>query len=327
MRSRIVGTGHALPDERLTNAELAARVDTSDAWIVERTGIRERRILPANQSTSDLAAAAALQALAMAELKPTDLDCIIVGTVSPDMPMPATAVFVQQKIGAGHCAAFDLAAACAGFVYGLSIADAFIKSGQYRHVLVIGAEVLSRIIDWKDRNTCVIFGDGAGAAIVSADSSDGRSGLISTHLFADGSGAMSLYLPGGGSVEPTSADSVSAGRQFVRMNGKQVFAAAVKNISAAAKVALEHNHVAVDAVDCVVAHQANLRILEAVADRVNIPLEKFFINIEKYGNTSAASIPIALDEAVREGKIRSGDLVLLAGLGAGLSWGSALLRL
>ena len=326
MRTRIAGTGRAVPDKVLTNDDLSKLVETSDEWIRERTGIRERRILEEGRSTSDLAAEAGRRACATAEIDPKELDCIIVATISPDMPMPAVAVTVQQKIGAGTCAAFDVSAACAGFIYGMSIADAFIKNGQFQRVLVIGVEILSRVLDWTDRTTCVLFGDGAGAAVLMASpASEGR-GILSTHLFADGSGMPLLNIPAGGSMEPASAKSVEAGRHFVKMQGKPVFTNAVKNISRAAQIALESNGKSPADVDWVVAHQANLRILEAVAERVAVPIEKFYLNIHKYGNTSSASIPIALDEAAHEGKIKPGELILMAALGAGLSWGSALVR-
>jgi 3-oxoacyl-[acyl-carrier-protein] synthase-3 len=325
MRARIAGTGMAVPGKVMTNDDLAKIVETSDEWVRARTGIRERRILEEGRSTSDLAAEAGRAACAAAEIDPAELDCIIVATISPDMPMPAVAVTVQQKIGARHCPAFDLSAACAGFLYGLGVADSFIKTGAYQRVLVIGVEILSRVLDWSDRNTCVLFGDGAGAAVL-VPSTDGR-GILSTHLFADGAGMPLLNIPAGGSLEPPSAATVEGKRHYVKMQGKPVFTNAVKNIAQASRVALEHNRVGPDEIDWVVAHQANLRILEGVAERVGIPLERFYINIHKYGNTSSASIPIGLDEAMREGKVKPGQLVLMAALGAGLSWGSALVRL
>jgi 3-oxoacyl-[acyl-carrier-protein] synthase-3 len=324
LRTRIAGTGKAVPGKVLTNDDLSKMVETSDEWIRERTGIRERRILEEGRSTSDLCAEAAKQACASAEIDPSELDCIVVGTISPDMPMPAVAVTVQQKIGARACAAFDLSAACAGFIYGISVADAFVKIGQFKKVLVIGVEVLSRLVDWTDRNTCVLFGDGAGAVVL-VPSSDER-GILSTHLYADGTGVPFLNIPGGGSAEPPSEKTVRDKRHVVKMNGKPIFTNAVKNISAASKTALEANGKTPADVDWVVPHQANLRILEGVAERTGIPLSKFYLNIQKYGNTSSASIPIALDEAVREGKIKPNDLILMSALGAGLSWGSALVR-
>jgi 3-oxoacyl-[acyl-carrier-protein] synthase III len=325
-RARIAGTGRATPDKVLTNDDLSKLVATSDEWIRERTGIGARRILEEGRTTSDLASLAGTRACQTAEIDPAEVDCIIVATISPDMPMPAVAVTVQQKIGAlNQCAAFDISAACAGFIYGMSIADSFIRSGQFKRVLVIGVEILSRVVDWTDRNTCVLFGDGAGAALFVPHEGEDR-GILSTHLFADGAGMPYLNIPGGGSAEPTSAKTVDAKRHFVKMQGKPVFTHAVKNISRACQVALEANGKTPADVDVVVAHQANLRILESVAERVNVPLEKFFLNIHKYGNTSSASIPIALDEAAREGRVKPGDLVLMSALGAGLSWGSALVR-
>jgi 3-oxoacyl-[acyl-carrier-protein] synthase-3 len=326
LRARIAGTGRATPDKVLTNDDLAKMVATSDEWIRQMTGIRERRILEEGRSTSDLASLAGRRACETAEIDPKDVDCIIVATISPDMPMPAVAVTVQQKLGiTGHCPAFDISAACAGFIYGMSIADSFIKSGQFKRVLVIGVEILSRVVDWTDRNTCVLFGDGAGAALLVPHEGDDR-GILSTHIFADGSGMPFLNIPGGGSLEPTSAKTVEGKRHFVKMQGKPVFTHAVKNISSAAMTALEHNGKTPADVDWVVAHQANIRILDGVAERCGLPLSKFYLNIHKYGNTSSASIPIALDEAAREGKIKPGDLLLMAALGAGLSWGSALVR-
>jgi 3-oxoacyl-[acyl-carrier-protein] synthase-3 len=315
-----------LPDKVLTNDDLSKMVATSDEWINERTGIRARRILEEGRTTSDLASLAGRRACETAEIDPKEVDCIIVATISPDMPMPAVAVTVQQKLGiTAQCPSFDVSAACAGFIYGMTIADSFIRGGQFKRVLVIGVEILSRLVDWTDRNTCVLFGDGAGAALLVPHDGDDR-GILSTHIFADGSGMPYLNIPGGGSAEPTTAKSVEAKRHFVKMQGKPVFTHAVKNISSAAKTALEANGKSPADVDWVVAHQANLRILEAVAERCGLPLEKFYLNIHKYGNTSSASIPIALDEAAREGKVKPGDLLLMAALGAGLSWGSALVR-
>ena len=326
VRARIAGTGRATPDKVLTNDDLSKMVATSDQWIDERTGIRERRILEEGRTTSDLASLAGQRACETAEIDPKEVDCIIVATISPDMPMPAVAVTVQQKLGiTGQCPAFDISAACAGFIYGMSVADSFIRCGRYRRVLVIGVEILSRLVDWTDCNTCVLFGDGAGAALLVPHEGDDR-GIMSTHLFADGSGMPYLNIPGGGSAEPTTAKTVEAKRHFVKMQGKPVFTHAVKNISAAAKVALEANGKVATDVDWVVAHQANLRILEGVAERLALPIDKFYLNIHKYGNTSSASIPIALDEAAREGKVKPGDSILMAALGAGLSWGSALVR-
>ncbi len=321
--ARIAGTGRALPGKVVTNDELAKTVETSDEWINARTGIRERRILEEGRTTSDLAAEAGLAACKKAEINPSELDAIICATISPDMPMPAVAVTVQQKIGAS-CAAFDLSAACAGFIYGMTVGDGLLRTGQFKRVLVIGVEVLSRVVDWTDRNTCVLFGDGAGAAVL-VPSTDER-GILSAHIFADGAGVPMLNIPAGGTAEPASARTVAEKRHFVKMQGKPVFTNAVKNISRSSQIALESAGYRADQVDVVVAHQANLRILESVAERVGIPLSKFFLNIMKYGNTSSASIPIALDEALEQGKVKPGDLLLLSALGAGLSWGAAVVR-
>jgi 3-oxoacyl-[acyl-carrier-protein] synthase-3 len=324
-KSRIVGTGHYVPTRVLTNHDLEKMVDTSDAWIVERTGIRERHIAAEGEASSDMAAEAAKRALVQAELSASDLDLIIVATVTPDMQLPSTAVFVQQKIGARNdCPAFDMAAACAGFIYGLSVADRFIASGAAKHVLVVGVELLSRVIDWRDRTTCVLFGDGAGAAVLSA--ADGPAGLLSTHIYADGSQAASLSIPGGGSRTPASHASLEAGLHHVHMNGQEVFKYAVRALSSASLAALSANGYSAADVRWVVPHQANLRILDSVSKRVGIGLQRFVLNLERFGNTSSASIPIALDEALRDGRIRTGDDVLMCALGGGFAWGSALVR-
>jgi 3-oxoacyl-[acyl-carrier-protein] synthase-3 len=326
IRSRVVGTGSYTAPGVLTNHDLEKMVDTSDEWIIERTGIRERRVAPAEVASSDMAAHSLAAALEMAGLRPDDLDMIICGTVTPDRPLPATAAYVQRKLGCNsHCASFDLAAACAGFLYGLSIADAFIRLGRARTVGVIGVELLSRVLDFTDRNTCVLFGDGAGAAVLAAEQS-GTGGVLSSHLFTDGSLTELLTIPAGGSQHPATAETVEQRQHTVRMEGREVYRYAVKYLSEAARCALEANGVGADDVDVVVAHQANMRILEAVSKRVSIPLEKFVLNIERYGNTSSASIPIALDEGVRSGRIRRGDTMLMIALGGGISWGSALLE-
>jgi 3-oxoacyl-[acyl-carrier-protein] synthase-3 len=325
MRTRIVGTGMAVPSKVMTNFDIEKMVDTSDQWIVERTGIRERRILEEGRTTSDLAAEAARNALAAAGIGANQLDAIICATISPDSPLPATAVIVQQKLGAS-CPAFDMAAACAGFLYGMTVADGLIRTGSFRRVLVIGVEILSRWLDWTDRNTCVLFGDGAGAAVLAASPGEDERGILSTHLFADGAQASLLHIPGGGISCPPSTDSVAQRQHFVKMNGRGVFVHAVRNISRASQAAMEANGVGPDNIDWVIAHQANLRIIEGVAEKCKLPLSKFYLNIHKYGNTSSASIPIALDEAVREGKVQPGQLLLFCALGAGFSWGSALVR-
>jgi 3-oxoacyl-[acyl-carrier-protein] synthase III len=324
--SRIVGTGRGVPPKVLTNADLTKIVDTSDTWIVERTGIRERHILDKSLAASDLATEAALSACRKAGVDPRTVDCIILGTVTGDCPFPATATFVQKKLGAmpGGCA-FDLSAACAGFIYGLSIGDAFVRRGQFKRVLVIGVEVLSRIVDWTDRSTCVLFGDGAGAVLLVPDDS-GAHGVLSTHLYADGSLAEVLLQPAGGSREPLTAEGLEAKRHLVKMNGREVYKHAVRNMAAASKTALEANGLSPADVDWVIAHQANLRIIEGVSERVAIPMERFHINVDRYGNTSSASVPTALDEALEAGKIKDGDLLLFSALGGGLAWASAAVR-
>jgi 3-oxoacyl-[acyl-carrier-protein] synthase III len=325
LRTRIIGTGSYRAEGVLTNFDLEKMVDTSDDWIVERTGIRERRVAGKDVTTSDMAAAALSRALEMAGKTANDLDMIICGTVTPDRPLPATAAYVQKKIGAtNHCASFDLAAACAGFLYGLSIADSFIRTGKARTVGVIGVELLSRVLDFRDRNTCVLFGDGAGAVVVTGEESD--EGVLSTHLFTDGSLTELLIIPAGGSRLPTTPETVAARQHYVSMEGKEVFRFAVRYLSQAAELALSYNGLKADDVKVVVAHQANLRILDAVSKRVKIPLDRFILNIERYGNTSSASIPIALDEAVRDGRVRRGDTMLMIALGGGISWGSALVK-
>ena len=328
LRTRIVGTGMAVPSKVLTNHDLEKMVDTSDQWIIERTGIRERRILEEGRTTSDLAAEAGARAIEAAGIGARDLDAIIIATISPDAPLPACAVSVQQKLGA-TCPAFDIAAACAGFIYGITIADGLIRGGGMRRILVIGVEILSRVVDWTDRNTCVLFGDGAGAAVLAAEpvtDPQRPRGILSTHIYADGAQAGLLHIPAGGSTLPASAKTVAEKQHFVKMNGKGVFAHAVRNISRASLTALEYNGMTPDDVDWVIAHQANLRIVEGVAEKCKLPLAKFHLNIQKYGNTSSASVPIALDEAVREGKVQPGQILLFSALGAGFSWGSALVR-
>ena len=326
IRGRIIGTGRAVPPKVLTNADICKMVDTSDSWIVERTGIRERHILDPSLAASDLAVEAGQKACRAAGVAPSAIDCIIVGTVTGDCPFPATATFVQKKLGArpGGCA-FDLSAACAGFLYGLSIADSFIRAGQFKNVLVVGVEVLSRIVDWTDRGTCVLFGDGAGAVLMTADAGGVR-GVLSTHLYADGALAEVLLMPAGGSREPLTPEGIAAKRNFVRMNGREVYKHAVRNMAASARAALEANGLKPDDVAWVVGHQANLRILEGVSERVGIPMERFFLNVDRYGNTSAASVPTALDEAIEQNKLREGDILLFTALGGGLAWASAALR-
>lgn len=323
--SRICGTGHYLPEKVVTNRDLEAVIDTSDAWISTRTGIKQRHVAAENEASSDMATQAARRALESAGITAEQLDLIIVGTISPDMPMPSTAMFVQRNIGARRdCPGFDLSAACAGFIYGLSIADNFVRSGQAKYVLVIGVELLSRLVDWTDRSTCVLFGDGAGAVIIGP--SDGERGVMSTHLYADGSKIESLYIPGGGSRTPPSEAVLKNNLHLVHMTGKDVFRYAVRGLSASVKAALEANAMAPTDIDWVIPHQANIRILEAVQTRTGIPMERFFINIDQTANTSSASVPIALDHASRAGKLSPGQSLVFCALGGGIAWGSALVR-
>jgi 3-oxoacyl-[acyl-carrier-protein] synthase-3 len=307
-------------------------VETTDEWIRERTGIRERRVAPDDIATSDMATAAGRAALEAAGLAASDLDMIIVGTVSPDCPMPATAVFVQQKLGAGNCPAFDISAACAGFIFGMSIADQFIRSGLAKHILVIGVELLSRIINWEDRTTCVLFGDGAGAVVLGpGDGIRGANGkergVLSTKILTDGALAGSLIIPGGGTAMPVTPKVLEERKNKVHMRGQDIFKVAVRNLYSASKNALDAAGMGANDVDWICAHQANLRIIDQVVSRLAVAPEKVLLNIERVGNTSSASIPILLDENVRSGRIKAGDTVLMCALGAGISWGSALVRM
>jgi 3-oxoacyl-[acyl-carrier-protein] synthase-3 len=323
MRSRISGTGSYTPKRVLTNTELERMVATSDQWIAERTGIRERRIAAAGEACSDLGIQAAERALKAAGVSPGDLDMILVATCTGDTLLPATACLIQHRLGAGKAAACDISAACCGFVYALGIADAYIKTGM-RHVLVVGSEVMSAIIDWTDRNTCVLFGDGAGAAVLSA-SSDER-GILSTHLRSDGSLCDLIIVPGGCSRIPPSDKMLSERLQYIKMKGNETFKVAVRTLEEVARETLAASGLNVEDVDLYVPHQANVRIIKAVAARLGLPLDKVVLNMDRYGNTSAASIPIALDEAVKDGRIKDGSLVMLGAFGAGLTWASALIR-
>lgn len=323
MKSCIAGTGSYAPARVLTNADLERMVATSDEWIRERTGIRERRIAATGEACSDLAVQAGKRALTSAGVAATELDMILVATCTGDYPLPATACLVQHQLGATKAAACDLSAACCGFVYALSVADAYVKNGM-RHVLVIGSEVMSAITDWTDRNTCVLFGDGAGAVVVSA--SDGERGILSTHLRSDGTLCELIMVPGGGSRTPLSEQVIAERLQYIKMKGNETFKVAVRTLEEIARATLSANDLRVEDLDLYVPHQANVRILKAVMERLGLPIEKVMLNVDRYGNTSAASIPIALDEAVREGRIKDGSLVMLGAFGAGLTWASAVIR-
>ena len=322
----ILGTGSYAPERVLTNAELAKTVDTSDEWIRTRSGIRERRIAAPGEATSDMGVQAAQRALDDARLLASSIDLLIVATITPDLPMPATACIIQRKLGVPTSAAcFDLNAACTGFLYALDTACAMLASGRYRHALVIGVEKLSAIVDWKDRTTCVLFGDGAGAVVIGPRPEPGI-GLIGTRLGAVGESVDLLCIPAGGSSAPATTASIAAGSHFIKMKGKEVFKLAVRVMDEAARDILEQHQLRADQISLVIPHQANLRIIEAISEYLELPMERFFVNVDRYGNTSAASIPIALDEARRAGRIKPGDLTLLVAFGAGLTYGSALIR-
>lgn len=321
----ILGSGHAVPERILSNKDLEAMVNTSDQWIVERTGIRQRHIAAPGAALSDLAAAAATAALSDAGLNATDIDLIVLGTVSGDMKFPATACFVQEKIGAHDAVAFDISAACSGFLYSLQVAAGLMRGGPYRHALVIGGEILSALVDWKDRDTCVLFGDGAGAVVL-GPSRQGR-GLLGCCMTTDGRHTQLLHSPGGGSLHPPSAASLAAGLHFIRMEGREVFRHAVLSMEQALQKALLQAGVEVQQLDLLIPHQANLRIIEAVGKRFDFPAERTFINVDRFGNTSAASIPIALDQARRSGRIKPGDLVGLVTFGAGFTAAAAVVRI
>lgn len=317
MLSRIIGTGSALPERIVSNDELAARVETSDEWITTRTGIRQRHIAAADETTSDLALRASRQALEMAGVGAGELDLIIVATSTPDMVFPSTACILQDKLGAKGGAAFDVQAVCSGFVYALGIADAMMRAGSAKNALVVGAEVFSRILDWKDRGTCVLFGDGAGAVVLGRDA---KRGILSAHLHADGSHRDILCVPGqidSGAIK---------GSPFVRMEGNAVFKFAVRVLAEVAEEALAANRLDRSNIDWLIPHQANIRIIEATAKKLHLPMERVVLTVAQHGNTSAASIPLALDQAVRDGRVQSGQHLMLVGVGGGFTWGSVLVK-
>jgi 3-oxoacyl-[acyl-carrier-protein] synthase-3 len=320
----IIGTGSYLPEKVLSNRDLEKMVETSDEWIVTRTGISERRIAAEDEHTSDLAAKAALQALENAGITAEDIDLILVATVTPDMFFPSTACFVQAKIGAKNAACFDVSAACSGFLYAIEIAQQFITSHTYDTILVIGADKLSSIIDWTDRNTCVLFGDGAGAAVLQHRS--GGHGVISTFMASDGGLSDILYIPGGGSRFPITKENADSRLNCIKMNGKETYKHAVTSMLDAAHKVLAEANLKIDDLACVIPHQANLRIIEAIAERMKVPLERFVVNLDRYGNTSAAAVAIALDEANRTGRMKVGDYVLLVVFGGGLTWASSVIQ-
>ncbi|SIN84269.1 3-oxoacyl-[acyl-carrier-protein] synthase III [Sulfurivirga caldicuralii] len=318
--SRIVGTGGYLPEKILTNADLEQMVDTSDAWIRERTGIEQRHIAADDQTTSDLAEQAARQALDMANLAPEDLQLIVVATTTPDKIFPSTACLLQQRLGNHGAPAFDVQAVCSGFIYALSVADQFIRAGMVRNALVVGAETLSRIIDWSDRNTCVLFGDGAGAVVLEVGE---EPGVINTHIHADGQYENLLHVPSGVSKKPIT-DSIS--ERSMHMRGSEVFKVAVNTLSQVATETLARNGVAPEELDWLVPHQANKRIIDATARKLKMKPEQVVLTVNRHANTSAASVPLALNEAVRDGRIQPGQLILMEAFGGGFTWGSALVR-
>jgi 3-oxoacyl-[acyl-carrier-protein] synthase-3 len=320
----IIGTGSYVPEKVLTNADLEKLVETSDEWIITRTGIRERRIAAADEATSDLAAKAAQAALENAGITAADVDLIIVATITPDMFFPSTACFVQKKIGATQAACFDVSAACAGFLYAIEIAQQFITSHTYDTVLVIGAEKLSSIVDWTDRNTCVLFGDGAGAAVLRHRG--GGHGVVSTYMASDGGLSDILYIPGGGSRFPLTKENADQRLNCIKMNGKETYKHAVTSMLEAAQRVLADANLDPSDLACIIPHQANLRIIEAIASRLEVPLDRFMVNLDRYGNTSAAAVAIALDEAHRTGRMQVGDYVLLVVFGGGLTWAASVVQ-
>jgi 3-oxoacyl-[acyl-carrier-protein] synthase-3 len=319
----ILGTGKYVPERRLTNKELEQLVETNEEWIVSRTGIKERRIADPSQATSDLAYEASIRALEAAGITADQLDLIVVATITPDMFFPSTACILQEKLGAKKAAAYDLSAACSGFIYGLANASGFIATGMYRYVLVIGAECLSRITDYTDRNTCILFGDGAGAVVL-GEVPEGR-GFKSFKLGADGAGGDLLRICGGGSRVPSTEQSVSEGRHFIEMNGRDVFKFAVRVMGSAADEALGIANLDKADIDLLIPHQANIRIIQSAIERLSLPEEKCMINLDRYGNMSSASIPVALAEAVEEGRVKEGDNIVLVGFGGGLTWGASVI--
>ena len=322
----IVGTGSHVPDQVLTNYDLETIVDTTDEWIVQRTGIRERRIAAAHMNTSDLAEKASVKALDAAGMSAEELDLIITATITPDTCCPSASNWLQAKLGAQNAVAFDVTAACTGFIFALSVAEQYLKNGYYRNALVVGAELLSRTVNWKDRTSCILWGDAAGAAVLKNSTRGAQ--LLSTHMHSDGAAGNNLLLPGGGSsTTPISEDSVKKGLHYLKLiDANKTFKVAVKRFAESCEEAAAHNGCAVSDIDLIIPHQANLRIILAFAEKLRIPREKVFVNIDRYGNSSAATVPLALDQAVRSGRIQPGHKVILTAFGGGLTWGSAFIR-
>ncbi len=325
-RAVVTGTGTYLPEKILTNQDLEKTLDTSDAWIIERTGICERRIAGEGESASTMAAKAGKQALEEGGIGPEDVDLIIVCTSSPDVLFPSTACFVQNELQAFKAAAYDISAVCSGFVFSLSVAEQYLKNGRYENILVIGSEVNSRIVDWTDRSTCILFGDGAGALLLKRVEQEDSVGILSTHIYSDGRLSDLISVPGGIGKAGINKQDINDKKYFIKMSGSATFKVAVKRMADVIREALEFNDLSMEQVGLLVPHQANQRIISAVAERLNCPMEKVFVNIHKYGNTSGASIPIGIDEARRSGRIQAGDTSVLGVVGAGLTWGSAVIK-
>lgn len=323
-KASITGIGSYLPNKVLTNYDLEKMVDTSNDWIIQRTGIKERRIVENGVTTSDIATQASLRAMEDAGVSPRDLDMIITSTITPDHIFPSTSCYIQQKIGATRACAFDILAACAGFIYAMSIGQSFINSGAMKTVLVVGAECLSKITDYTDRTTCVLFGDGAGAVVIQRDPV--KHEILSSSLAADGSEADVLIMPGGGARNPASLESVQQRLHYIQFKGKEVFKLAINNITNLILETTRENGLTLNDIDLIIPHQSNLRIIEATMEKLGLPMEKAFVNIDKYGNTSSASVPIAMDEARKEGRLRKGNIVMLVAFGGGLTWGSSVIR-
>lgn len=322
-RAGIIGIGSHLPENIVTNKDLEKIVDTNDEWIRTRTGIEKRRMADENTATSDISIEAAKKAMEMANVEAKDIDLVIVATITPDMSFPSTACIVQDKLGASNAAAFDLKAACSGFIYGLAVGKQFIESGMYKHVLVIGAETMTKILDWQDRNTCVLFGDGAGAVVLGEVAPN--EGIMEISMGADGSGGKFLNQPSSGSRIPLSQESLDNRLNYLKMDGSDVFKFAVRKMASETKKVLDMGGLSVDDINMIIPHQANVRIIEGAAKRLKVSMDKMYLNLNEYGNMSAASIPVALDEAYRTGNVKKGDKLVVVGFGAGLTWGASLI--
>ena len=325
-RSVVLGTGSELPTQVVTNEDLERMVDTSDEWITVRTGIKQRRVLEEGKGNADMAYHASLRALKDARMEANELDAIVMGTVTADYPFPSSACVLEDMLGARNAFSFDVNAACSGFLNALSVADSFVRTGQIRTALVVGSDALSRLLNWKDRATCILFGDGAGAVVLEASENGNGRGILSTKLRTDGAYVKTLYVPAGGSLKPAKLDTVRNNEHTITMNGKEVFKIAVRSMEEISRQALDEAGVGVDQVSLVIPHQANRRIIVALAERLGVPMHKVIVNLEKYGNTSAASVPVALDEARRQGRIQPHDIVLLNAFGAGFAWGAAVIK-